>query len=102
MKHDKALLSGSVIVQTVATLAVIFVCIDQTKPIFELDREIDKSNTCMKYGRNRVTNDLVIPSTCTNRQAVAILAVIFVSVHYCFGNFREGFVFAKLRLCKVS
>ena len=45
-----------------------------------------------------MTNDLVIPSTCTKRQAVAILAVILVSFLNCkFGNFREGFSFVKIK-----
>ena len=48
-----------------------------------------------------MTKDLVIPSTRANRQAVAILVVILVSVHYCkFGKCREDFIFAKIKVLR--
>ena len=47
--------------------------------IFELGLEIDKSNAYMKFGKNQITNDLVIVSTRANTWAAAILVAIFVS-----------------------
>ena len=43
--------------QAVAILVAILVIVHQTKPIFELVPEFDKSNSYMKFGGNWVIND---------------------------------------------
>ena len=40
-----------------AILSAILVIGCQTKPIFELEREVDGSNPYMKFGRNLIQND---------------------------------------------
>ena len=50
----------------------------QTKPIFELWSEFDKSDLYMKFGGNLVINDSVRVSTRANRKAAILSAILFI------------------------
>ena len=67
-----------------AILMAIMFIVHQTKPIFQHGREFDKRKKYMKFGRNRVINELVRVSSSANRQVVAMLATILVILqnHY--------------------
>ena len=47
-----------------------------TNPIFILGREIAKNYAYMKFGRNKLTNDLIIVSKSANQKVAVILALI--------------------------
>ena len=46
-----------------AILSAILVIGCPTKPVFELEREVDGSNPYIKFGRNRIKNDGVRVTT---------------------------------------
>ena len=52
-----------------AILSAILVFESWTKPVFELELEVGRSNLCMKFGRNLIKNDCQLSRVTTDRRA---------------------------------